>query len=198
VTLHRNTQLVCASLAVGLLCGSATAAQTKPASPANQESAKSIAATAVGRDGTVCDAVLVPATGSSPAVVLATVDVTGRRFCNGLLRMSTSNPPVILQTIDTWNLEVVKDVLVDLDADGISELVVPTPISQYRGGPACMAVVPIVYKCTAAKCIDASDRFRGYYTSVLVRTEERLAKADAESAPCFRLQRDRLLKLSGR
>ena len=159
--------------------------------------AKSIATEAIaGTDTTVCDAVIVPADRSSEKHVLASVDGSGRRFCNGLLRITVTGRPTVLQTIDTWQVERVADVVSDLDQDGTNELVIPTAISDYEGAN-CIAVVPMVYTCASGKCAVAPTRFRDFYVRKASEAARRLVGGTPESTVCTTMERDKLLRLAG-
>jgi hypothetical protein len=55
-------------------------------------------------------------------------------------------------------------VLVDLDQDAVPELVLPTAISGYEGGAEPIAVVPVVYRCSAGTCAVATKEFPEFLT----------------------------------
>jgi hypothetical protein len=73
-----------------------------------QRDATSIAKEALVEGQGLCEAVFVAADRSSEKQVLASVDASGRRFCNGLLGITATGRPTILQSIDTWQVEKVQ------------------------------------------------------------------------------------------
>ena len=193
-----------AAIVVGLLVWVPATAQS-PRSPSGSREEAVVAATKlVDRQGVgkVCDAIRVPAAARKP-VLLASVDSSGRGFCNVLQEFSVETGEVVGQ-LSTWNLRELSSALVDIDGDGQVEYIVPTSVSPYEGAD-CIAVVPVVYKCIDPSC-ELREKAASFYRQELDKHAARLRISESGSDPsgtreagriCRTMERDALLRLSG-
>ena len=158
--------------------------------------------------GLVCDVGLLPSSPNRPETIVAVVDFSGRLFCNTVVRVSRTAPPVLLQEISGWWVASLSpgalEVIQDIDGDGEVELVVPTAISDYEETRACIATLPLVYRCDATRCVDISsdvpEFYRGWRALVTARLGELEASSDEDergSVPCLAMASDKADRLSG-
>ena len=129
----------------------------------------------------VCDVERVSLPPGSPAHILVSLDVNRRGFCNSVLRITTVGRPRVLDSLRTWQLERVRDALVDVDLDGEVELVLRRAITPYEGATNCIATTPSIYECSAVECSSTGDRDAGYLTRELERLERQLRIWEAHS-----------------
>ena len=54
---------------------------------------------AVVAGASVCDVGLLPSSASRPATIVAVVDFSGRLFCNSVVRVARTEPPVLMQEL---------------------------------------------------------------------------------------------------
>jgi hypothetical protein len=105
--------------------------QTPPAEP-SRSALVVVRQAFTSPDVNVCDV-----TSSRPRelrqTIVASLDFSGRHFCNLIARVSRTRPPMVMQKIDAWEADDLSKVLVDFDHDGIAELIVPRAISNYEG-----------------------------------------------------------------
>jgi hypothetical protein len=149
-------------------------------------------------EGDICDAAeLKDRDGST--TILATVDFSGRRFCNMTLRIRRGPPPVVIQELPMGTPDRVNDLLEDLNGDGYPEILGATYLTPYRGGR-CAAVVRSVYTCSAQTCVKSTSHFPRFLRRELQRTEADLAQAiseqaSAEDQACLEMSRDKLKRM---
>ena len=157
-------------------------------------------------DGAVCDATLVPGLRGQLPTVIASVDYSGRRFCNTIVRVLAGTPPSVLQRLPAFNVEDVSSIVRDIDGDTYPELVIPHAWSDYEGANSCQAAMLVVYECSDDTCTDASTRFGSFYSDRLQELDERLQLnenvASIESAhrserPCLLMERDKIVRMVG-
>jgi hypothetical protein len=162
----------------------------------------------VGSDVAVCDVVSLPIRGSKMSDILASVDMSGRRFCNELVRIRLGKRPSTVQSIAAWMVDHPVSILRDLDRDGFPELLVPADFSPYEGAQACVAAVPVVYACSSNTCVDASSRFRSFYEREgrnqerallrdLATSEVMGADYDRRGLACKIMEIDKLRRMAG-
>ena len=112
--------------------------------------------------------------------------------------------PVILQQFDTWWLDEPASVVRDVDHDGEADLVIPRAFSLYEGAAACVASLPVAYRCSAETCTDVSTQSPGFYTDYLRQLEADLAVMlnkgpddDTRRLPCIRMESDKAHRILG-
>lgn len=126
----------------------------------------------------VCDVALLSGS-ETDGLFLASMDYSGRHFCNTLLLVRAGTSPRLIQRLSVWNLEDVSRALVDLDFDGRRELVISDILTEYGGGK-CMAEVPIVYECSATGCVDTKTKYSDYLADRLDSFEIALSSLNDE------------------
>jgi hypothetical protein len=148
-------------------------------------------------DGSICDAVSIALSPEQPETIWASIDYSGRHFCNTLLRISLNG--VQLQRFGTWQLDALAPAFGDLDRDGNVELILAEAFSEYESGPECVATTPVVYSCSTATCVDRSNDFAGFYLQELDRIDREWAQLEnagsereLRAVPCRIMEGDRI------
>jgi hypothetical protein len=169
---------------------------------------REVAQRIIGSDAVVCDVATLPIKGSQSANLLASIDMSGRHFCNSIVRITLGKTPSAVQEIDAWMVETPSSMLRDLDRDGFPELLVPRSFSPYEGAQACVAVYPVVFACSGTTCAEASVRFRTFYERAARDQERALLKEmavketmgsdyDERGLPCMIMKYDKLRRAAG-
>ena len=140
---------------------------------------------AVVTGASVCDVGLLPASARRPATIVAVVDYNGRLFCNYVVRVADSDPPLLLQELTGWWVASLDGpdgpVVRDVNGDGEADLVVPAAVSDYESDRQCVAAVPFVYRCGAERCVDASGAAPAFYAAFRQRLAARTRELQAAS-----------------
>ena len=170
----------CAAAAWAGLAGAGLA---QPALTNAQYDALQAKVRAVVTGASVCDVGLLPASPRRPATIVAVVDYSGRLFCNYVLRVADTEPPVLLQELTGWwvaSLDSAQGPVVrDVNGDGEADLVVPAAVSDYESDRQCVATVPLVYRCGAERCVDASGAAAAFYAVFRERLAARVRALEA-------------------
>lgn len=156
----------------------------------------------------VCDVGLLPASPRRPATIVAVVDYSGRLFCNYVVRVADSDPPLLLQELTGWWVASLDSpdgpVVRDVNGDGEADLVVPGAVSDYESDRQCVATVPFVYRCGAERCVDASAAAPAFYAAFRQRLAARTRELEASSdgagrgeLPCLALAAAKAERLQG-
>lgn len=163
---------------------------------------------AVVTGASVCDVGLLPASPRRPETIVAVVDYSGRLFCNYVVRVANSDPPVLLQELTGWWVASLDSadgpVVRDVDGDGEADLVVPGAVSDYESDRECVARVPFVYRCGAERCVDASGAAAAFYAAVRERLAARIRELRASAGapgrdelPCLAMAAAKAERLQG-
>lgn len=163
---------------------------------------------AVVTGASVCDVGLLPASARRPATIVAVIDYSGRLFCNYVVRVSDTDPPLLLQELSGWwvaSLDSVDGPVVrDVNGDGEADLVVPAAVSDYESDRLCVATVPLVYRCGAERCVDASGAAPAFYAAFRERLAARVRELEASpdapgrnELPCLALAGAKAERLRG-
>ena len=163
---------------------------------------------AVVTGASVCDVGLLPAGADRPATIVAVVDYSGRLFCNYVVRVSDSRPPLLLQELSGWWVASLDNpdgpVVRDVNGDGEVDLVVPGAVSDYENDRQCVATVPFVYRCGAEQCVDASGAAPAFYAVVRERLAARMRELESSpdapgrgELPCLALAAAKAERLQG-
>jgi hypothetical protein len=166
---------------------------------------KAIAEQVVSEKGaSVCDARDLPGGAGRPPMIVASLDMSGRRFCNEIMLIRNGVPPTVVQSIQAWWANDLSTVVLDLRGTGDFELVVPQAISDYEGTRACIATFPVVYTCSASSCVDSSSQFVDFDAQELNELQRELATLqnsgpdqDTRRAPCATMEADKIRRLLG-
>jgi hypothetical protein len=162
-----------------------------------------VAERAVQFDAKACGAVILRGRDGGPSTIIASLDYSGRSLCGEVVRVSTKNPPVVLQRFVTSGVAEIASIVRDLDNDGNPEIVIPNQWGYGRHAR-CEPIHDVIYQCDARTCSDASARFIAYYSEALDRLNieiDRLLASGSEGeqqlAHCDAMERDRLLRFLG-
>src|SRR3954447_12430688 len=109
---------------------------------------------------TVCSAAEVDLDGDGRRELVASVDYSGRRFCNTLAVVEKGSSPVP-QVTHTWEMDDVRDSIMQ-DADGSLVLVVPTALTDYEGAE-CIAVWQRLFRLQHSMLVDVSTSYPDFY-----------------------------------
>lgn len=191
----RTTRAAC-----GVACAAAAAwaalagtGQAQPALTNARYDALHAKVRAVVDGASVCDVGLLPASPRRPATIVAVVDHSGRLFCNYVVRVADTDPPLLLQELTGWwvaSLDHAEGPVVrDVNGDGEADLVVPGAVSDYENDRRCVATVPFVYRCGAERCVDASAAAPAFYAAFRKRLVARMR--DLEVSPDARTSDER-------
>ena len=130
--------------------------------------------------------------------LIASLDSSGRRFCNTLALIRKQGNDFQVSTIPVWDVEDVSKVIADIDQDGRQELVLPQALGDYLGGTLCVPVWPHVYGWGGSRFEDQSTRFLDFYRNHLRKLDEAERGATAEGAgSCREIERDKALRFLG-
>lgn len=153
---------------------------------------------------TVCSAGFARLAGDGSPALIASMDVNGRYFCNYLFVITRTEKTVMGQGLRVWEVDNVRDVLVDLRHDGNLELMVPTEASEYEGANSCIANWTRVLTLDHGKLADQSRNFTGFYRATLDSLMKELPSARAEdegnghdSAICMQMEANRIERFLG-
>ena len=163
---------------------------------------------AVVGGASVCDVGLLPASARRPATIVAVVDYSGRLFCNYVVRISDADPPLLLQELSGWWVASLDNadgpVVRDVNGDGEADLVVPAAVSDYESDRQCVATVPLVYRCGAERCVDASGAAPAFYAAFRARLAARVRELEASpdapgqaDRPCLAMAAAKAERLQG-
>jgi len=186
-------------LAVVGLSSALVSSQTPAAEPSRSALVVVVRQAFPSPDVNVCDVILLTAPRTAPTIV-ASLDFSGRHFCDMIARVSRTRPPMVMQKIDAWEADDLSKVVVDFDRDGIAELIVPRAISNYEGA-ACIAVVPVIYKCSSTRCEDVTRRFPTMVRQWIDRQTEYQRSlhddVDEDTEACFSMERSKVQRMLG-
>lgn len=160
---------------------------------------QSVIAQVIADEAHVCDVVTFTVEPTQTPSILASLDFSGRHFCNTVVRVADGKPPRVLQKIHAWGADDLSNVAKDVDQDGNLELVIPREFSSYEGA-ACLAVTPIVYTCSESSCVDSSSRYPEFYRQQLFAAQEAMVSLSPEreeGLPCLIMNRDKAMRLLG-
>src|SRR5215216_1307670 len=87
----------------------------------------------LGEGAVVCEVAVLPKSSTAPETLLASVDYSGRHFCNEVVRIRIGSTPIVLQRIETLSVDRLQDGIRGVDQDGNIEFVIPRSFSLYEG-----------------------------------------------------------------
>jgi hypothetical protein len=145
---------------------------------------------------TVCSAAEVDLGGDGQLELVASVDYSGRRFCNTLavVGKGSSRAP---QVTDTWEMDDVRE-SIKRNADGSLMLVVPTALTDYEGVE-CMAVWLRLFRFQNGALVDVSTAYPDFYKARKQQVDATIAKMNREKADtgCALIESDKLDRFLG-
>lgn len=127
--------------------------------------------------------------------LLASIDYSGRKFCNELMVVEKSEPKFVLEKVETWHADDMGNLVQDLKNDGRKELVVRQAWSDYNGAQ-CVALWSKIYRFERGKLIDVSISFPMFYRQRLNDLAKELSSNQSESV-CTIMEIDKINRFLG-
>lgn len=122
--------------------------------------------------------------GNGSLELVANADISGRAFFNTVVIVRQKGSAFSFQKLHAINVESLSDVIADINNDGRQEMLVPTPLTPYLGGPFPQAKWTAIYSWSGSVYLEDSSSFASYYASNIVPTlQQALDKAKATSDP---------------
>lgn len=138
----------------------------------------------------VGEAVFTDIDGDGQLELLATLDSSGRAFFTSVITIRKSKGEYTYSEAFSNGISIqdLSNRLVDLNRDGQKELLVKQYIDQYEGAMRA-PVETVIFEWNGSKFVDASNKFPGYYRSVVIPKLQTELKA-AQSSGSTRAQAD--------
>lgn len=145
-------------------------------------------------EAAVCSATFADLAGGRYYQLIASIDYSGRKFCNEVLVVQTNGNSFEMQTLPAWEVDDVNSVIRKLDGIPHVQLVLPEALTQYNGAK-CVATWPRIYEVNDDSISDASSRYLGFYAA-------RLTALQADSGTgagtiCRDIETDKLKRVLG-
>ena len=146
---------------------------------------------------TVCSAAEADLDGDGRPDLIASVDYSGRGFCNTLAVVEKGSSQSVPQVTDTWGMDDVRDAI-RRNEDGSLMLVVPTAFTDYEGAE-CMAVWQRLFRLQHGALVDVSTSHPDFYKARKREVDATIAKMDQEKADtsCALIESDKLDRFLG-
>ena len=147
--------------------------------------------------GDICSVAVVDLSGGKTYSILASIDWTGRHFCNDLRIFTQDSTGIRHQDFQAWDVEDVAKLVVDIRGDGIKELAIPKSYSSYDGAK-CVAIWTSIHATSNGNMADVCTEFNSYYKNRLQILQDRLSKGE-DQPECAQMELDkieRFLKVS--
>jgi hypothetical protein len=111
--------------------------------------------------------------------LLATIDYSGRAFYNTLVIVRKTNDTYEHQKLNAFNITNIDNIIIDLDDDGIKEILLTNLFGTYRG------INPVprwtdIYRWDGRKYRLASNEFPKYYEEKIVSLEKKVDELSRE------------------
>lgn len=135
--------------------------------------------------------------------LLASVDFSGRDQFNTLVVVRRINNSFAVQRIKTLGVESLSGIFSDINNDGKQELLVPTDLTPYLGGPSPQAKWTAIYGWNGSLLIDISSQMPTYYQTVIIPVLKQNLDDLQASAPgtvavdIAQIDYDKALRISG-
>jgi hypothetical protein len=122
--------------------------------------------------------------GDGKLELIATLDYSGRSFFSSVIVVKKGKAGFTYSVVHSNGISVLDlpSRLVDVNQDGRKELLVEQYMDQYEGAMR-VPVETAIFEWTGDKFVEASDKFPGYYRSVVIpKLEKDLAEVKSSSA----------------
>jgi len=135
--------------------------------------------------------------------LLAAVDFSGRGQFNLLVVVRRTGDHFAVQQINALGVESVAGIFSDLNKDGKMELLVPTALTPYLGGPSPQAAWTAIHGWSGPLLVDISSQLSTYYqTSILPALKQNLDNLQAMmpgtlDVDIAQVEYDKTLRISG-
>lgn len=138
----------------------------------------------------VGEAMFIDIDGDGQLELLATLDNSGRAFFTSVITVRKSKGKYTYSEAFSNGISIqeLSTRLVDLNHDGRKELLIKQYIDQYEGAMRA-PVETVIFEWNGSKFVEASDKFPGYYRSVVIPKLQHDLKA-AQSSGSTRVQAD--------
>jgi hypothetical protein len=146
-------------------------------------------------EASVCSATFADLAGDGSYQLLASIDQSGRMFCNQVVIFSKTHTGFKSATLETWWLDDVSKYVEDLRGDGRKELLVPQSLTFYAGAK-CMAAWTRVFRIIDGSLSDVSSEFPNFYSSRLNELRRNLRK-NSEYSVCLEIEADKIKRVMG-
>jgi hypothetical protein len=146
---------------------------------------------------TVCSAAEAELDGDGRPDLIASVDYSGRGFCNTLAVVEKGSPQSVPQVTDAWGLDDVRNAIKP-NTDGSLMLAVPTAFTDYEGAE-CIAVWPRLFELQHGALVDVSTSYPDFYQARKRDVDATIANLDQEQADmsCALIESDKLDRFLG-
>jgi hypothetical protein len=146
---------------------------------------------------TVCSAAEADLDGDGQPDLVASIDYSGRGFCNTLAVVEKGSSQSVPQVTDAWGLDDVRNAIKP-NTDGSLMLVVPTAFTDYEGAE-CMAVWQRLFRLQHGALVDVSTSHLDFYQARKREVEAAIARMDQEQADtsCELIESDKLDRFLG-
>ncbi len=145
--------------------------------------------------GRICSVAQLQVSGAEAPIVLASIDWSGRDFCNELWLLNPNSDSGADQNLPAWNVRDVKKLAVTLGAPGEHQLAIPQRYSLYNGAK-CIATWTAIYVERDGKLTDDSADYPAFYQDRLRTLQNRLSSSEIEPV-CTQMEADKIKRLLG-
>jgi hypothetical protein len=128
-------------------------------------------------------------------VLLVSIDVSHRDFCNSVLILGNLGEHVWSEVASAWQADDVSKLVDTPNGATHPYLIVPREISDYNGAM-CIAAVPRVYDLKGKSLLDVSRKFPMYYQKLL-STWMLNDASRGDAALCNEMELDKLKRMAG-
>ncbi len=146
-------------------------------------------------EASVCSAMFADLAGDGSYQLIASIDQSGRMFCNEVLIVKKDNAGFRSITLDAWCLNDVSKNVKDLAGDGRKELLVPQSLTFYEG-VRCIATWTRLFRITDGSLSDVSSEFPSFYTSRLSELRRDLV-GNSKAPVCIGIEADKIERVIG-
>lgn len=146
-------------------------------------------------DRDICSVAAVDLSGGNTYSILASIDWSGRHFCNDLRLFTKDVTGIKEQRFSAWKVEDVSGLVVDLGGDGKRVLMIPQLFSPYDGAM-CVATWTKIYGAAGNGATDVSAEFSAFYRSREQSLRERLNRGEMQPE-CAQMELDKIERFLG-
>ncbi len=142
----------------------------------------------------VCSFAFTTLGGRKSPILLASVDASGRGFCNTVVAVGTSAGKVWVTAADGWEIDKISTAVRDIGGPRRPYLLIPQPLSFYAGVN-CIAVTKHVYDIVGEKLVDVSSTLPSYFKAEL-KDWHPYYPVREDGATCAAMEHDKLLRMA--
>jgi hypothetical protein len=142
--------------------------------------------------GKICSVARADLSGSQTDSVLASIDWSGRGYCNDVWIFRTGSNGPSKQHFDAWNIDDVNKLIVNLGSGRERQLAIRRGYSLYNGA-GCVATWTAVYTERDGILEEDSTSFPAFYLQRLNMLQGRLNGGEAEPE-CIQMEADKIMR----